>query len=98
GPAVVIPLVLGVAIITAACFYLNAVFAFAIVHGGLPHIWPAFTCARRHLLVVLGSGGVVGILLGLATVVVSRWGKFWFAVALGIVVGIMMGSIGSVPS
>ena len=98
GPAIVIPLVLGVAIITAACFYLNAVFAFAIVQPGRPQIRPAFTQAHRHLLVVLGSGAVVGVLLGLATIVVSRWGKFWFALALGIVVGIMMVCYVAIPS
>ena len=47
GPAVVIPLVLGVAVVTAASFYLNAVFAFAITQPGQPKIRPAFTQARR---------------------------------------------------
>ena len=47
---------------------------------------------------VLGSGAVVGVLLGLATVVVSRWGKFWFAFALGIVVGVMMVCYVAIPS
>jgi hypothetical protein len=98
GPAIVIPLVLGIAIVTAASFYLNAVFAFAIVQPGRPQIRPAFTQAHQHLLVVLGSGAVVGVLLGLATIVVSRWGKFWFAFALGIVVGIMMVCYVAVPS
>ena len=98
GPAVVIPVVLGIAIITASCFYLNAVFAFAIVQPGRPQIRPAFTQARQHLLVVLGSGAVIGVLLGLATVVVSRWGKFWFAFALSIVVGIMMVCYVAIPS
>ena len=98
GPAIVIPLVLGIAIVTAASFYLNAVFAFAIVQPGRPQIRPAFTQAHQHLLVVLGSGAVVGVLLGLATIVVSRWGKFWFAFALSIVVGIMMVCYVAIPS
>ena len=98
GPAIVTPLVLGVAVVTAACFYLNAVFAFAIIQPGRPQIRPAFTQAHQHLLVVLGSGAVVGILLGLAMVVVSRWGKFWFAFALSIVVGILMVCYVAVPS
>jgi hypothetical protein len=98
GPAIVIPLVLGIAIVTAASFYLNAVFAFAIVQPGRPQIRPAFTQARQHLLVVLGSGAVIGIMLGLATIVVSRWGKFWFAFALSIVVGIMMVCYVAIPS
>ena len=98
GPAVVIPLVLGVAVVTAASFYLNAVFAFAITQPGQPRIRPAFTQARRHLPVVLAWGGGVGILLGLATVVVPRWGPPWFAVSLSIVVGLMMVCYVAVPS
>jgi hypothetical protein len=98
GPAVVIPLVAAVAIVTAACFYLNAVFAFAIVQPGRPQIRPAFTQARSHMPVVLGSGAVVGILLGLSTVVVVRWGVFWFGFSLSIVIGIMMLCYVAVPS
>jgi hypothetical protein len=98
GPAIVIPLVIGVAIVTAASFYLNAVFAYAIVQPGRPQIRPAFTHTRPHLLVVLGSGAFVGILLGLATVVVVRWGVFWFGFSLSIVVGIMMICYVAIPS
>jgi hypothetical protein len=98
GPAVVIPLVAGVAIVTAASFYLNAVFAFAIVQPGRPQIRPAFAHTRPHLLVVLGSGAVVGLLLGLATVVVVRWGVFWFGFSLSIVVGVMMVCYVAIPS
>ena len=98
GPAVVIPLVLGVAVITAASFYLNAVFAFAIIQPGRPQIRPAFAQARSHLAIVLISGGIVGILLGVSTLVVDRWGLFWFAVALSIVVGVMMVCYVAVPS
>jgi hypothetical protein len=98
GPTIVIPVVLGVAAITAASFYLNAVFAFAIVQPGRPQIRPAFTQTRPHLLVVLGWGAVVGILLGLSTVVVARWGVFWFGFSLSIVVGIMMVCYVAVPS
>jgi len=98
GPAVVIPLVLGIAAITAASFYLNAVFAFAIIQPGRPQIRPAFTQARSHLPIVLGSGGIIGILLGLSTVVVTRWGLFWFALSLSIVVGLMMVCYVAVPS
>jgi len=98
GPAVVIPLVVGVAVVTALCFYLNAVFAFAIVQPGRPRIRPAFVQARAHLGVVLGSGGVVGLLLGLSTMVVVRWGLFWFALSLGVVVGVMMVCYVAVPA
>ena len=58
----------------------------------------AFTQARAHLPMVLGSGAVVGVLLGLSTVVVPRWGLFWFAVSLSIVVGIMMVCYVAVPA
>ena len=98
GPAVVIPLMLLIAVITAASFYLNAVFAFAIIQPGRPQIRPAFTQARSHLAIILVSGGIVGILLGVSTLVVDRWGLFWFAVALSIVVGVMMVCYVAVPS
>ena len=67
GP-IVIPLVLAVAVITAASFFLNAVFAYAIAGTGPPSIRPAFTQAWSHRRIALVSGFVVGILLGL-----SRW-------------------------
>src|SRR5262249_53450319 len=38
------------------------------------------------------------LLLGLATVLVPRWGLFWFAVSLSIVVGLMMVCYVAVPS
>jgi uncharacterized membrane protein len=98
GPGLVTSLVLVIAVVTAASFYLNAVFAFAIIAPGRPQIRPAFTQARSHLLVVLGSGGIIGILLGLAAVLVPRWGLFWFAVSLSIVVGLMMVCYVAVPS
>jgi hypothetical protein len=97
GP-VVIPLVLAVAIITAAGFFLNAVFAFAIAAPGRPAIRPAFRQARSHLAVVLGSGAAVGVCLGLSTVVFARWGLWWFALSLSIVVGVMMVCYVAVPA
>jgi len=98
GPGLVTSLVLAIAVITAASFYLNAVFAFAIIAPGRPQIRPAFTQARAHLPIVLGSGAIIGILLGLAEVLVPRWGWFWFAVSLSIVVGLMMVCYVAVPS
>src|SRR5207237_8259292 len=76
GP-VLIPVVLVISLITAASFYLNAVFAFAIVKPGRPQIRPAFAEARSHLGVVLGSGVAVGVCLGLSAAVMSRWGSWW---------------------
>jgi hypothetical protein len=97
GP-IVIPLVIGVAAVTMACFFLNAVFAFAIAMPGPPRVRSGFARARAHLPVVLGSGAVVGVLLGLCTVVVTRWGKPWFGLSLGVVLAVMMISYVAVPS
>ena len=73
-------------------------FAFAIVQPGRPQIRPAFTRARSHLAIVLGSGAVVGILLGLSMVVVVRWGVFWFGLTLSAVIGVMMVCYVAVPA
>ena len=97
GP-IVIPIVLAIAVITAASFFLNAVFAFAISKQGNPEIRPAFTEARRHHRTVLSSGAVIGLMLGFSTVVVVRWGELWFAVALSIVVAIMMVCYVAIPA
>jgi len=94
----VIPVVLAVAAITAASYFLNAVFAFAIAQPGAPQIRPAFTQARSHLAIVLGSGGFIGLLLGLSTVVLPRWRLLWFALSLSIVVGVMMVTYVAVPA
>lgn len=96
--AVVLVLVLVISLVTAACFYLNAVFAFAISQPGQPSIRPAFGMARRHLGVILGVGLVVGLALGFSTIVVPRWGHPWFAISLGIVVGVMMLTYVTVPA
>ena len=97
GP-VLIPIVLVIAAITAASFFLNAVFGFAIVQPGAPQVRPAVAQARLHLRVILGSGAVVGLLLGLSTMVVTRWGHPWFAISLSIVLGVMMVCYVAVPS
>ena len=97
GP-VVVPVVLAVAAITAAGFFLNAVFAFAIAGSGPPAIRRAFGEARAHLAVILAWGTVVGICLGLATVVLTRWGLRWFAVSLSVVIGVMMVCYVAVPA
>ncbi len=49
--------VLGITLVTAASFYLNAVFAFAISRPGKPEIRPAFTSVRHHL----GCGPGLGV-------------------------------------
>ena len=87
-----------ITLITAASFYLNAVFAFAISRPGKPQIRPAFTTVRHHLGVVLTFGFVVGIALGTAAIVVPRWGPWWFAFSLSIVLAVLMLTYVTVPS
>jgi hypothetical protein len=96
--SVEILLVLAIALVTAGAFYLNAVFAFAISEPGTPRIRPAFTRARQHLGVVLGVGFVVGMALGFSAIVVPRWGSPWFALSLGIVIGVMMLTYVALPA
>jgi putative flippase GtrA len=97
GPVVIV-LVAAIALVTVASFYLNAVFAFAISQPGQPQVRPAFTLARRHLGVVLGVGVVVGLALGVSAIVVPRWGRPWFTLSLGIVIGVMMLAYVTVPA
>jgi uncharacterized membrane protein len=97
GP-VLVPIILAIVAITVASFYLNAVFAFAISRPGAPEIRPAVAQARRHLTPILVSGAVVGLLLALSTTVVTRWGRPWFTLSLGIVIGVMMVSYVAVPA
>ena len=97
GP-VLIPLVLAVMAITIGSFFLNAVFAFVIAKPGAPQIRPAFAQARSHLAAIFLSGGLIGLALAFSTLVVTRWGLWWFAVSLSIVVGVMMVAYVAVPS
>ena len=90
--------ILAVAVVTVATFVLNAVFAFAIAEPGRPEIRPAFTRARAHAAIVLGSGVVIGLMLGMAAFYVGRWGRWWFPVSMSIVVGIMMICYVAVPA
>ena len=96
--AVLIPVILAIVAITVASFFLNGVFAFAITRPGAPEIRPAVAQARRQLTPILVSGAVVGSLLALSTTVVTRWGSPWFALSLGIVIGVMMVCYVAVPS
>jgi hypothetical protein len=74
------------------------VFGFAIVQSSGPKVRAAITQARSHLAVILGSGAAVGLLLGLSTTVVTRWGRPWFGISLSLVVGAMMVCYIAVPS
>jgi hypothetical protein len=97
GP-VLIPINLVIVALTAAAFFLNAVFAFAIARPGRPEVRPAVAQARAHMRPIIAWGGATGLLLGLSTTVVTRWGRPWFTISLGIVVGLMMLAYVAVPS
>ena len=97
GP-VVIPLVLAVAAITAACCFLNAVFAFAIARPGPPVIRPRVHpgpvqprrgpgMGRRGRPVPRRVHGGAGPL-----------GSWWFAISLSIVIAVMMVCYVAVPA
>ncbi|HEV3093102.1 MAG TPA: hypothetical protein VGY30_01160 [Solirubrobacteraceae bacterium] len=96
--AVLVPLCLAIVAITVASFFLNAVFAFAIARGREPQIRPAFQDARERLPAIAAWGAAVAAPLAIATMVGPRWGKPWFALALGIVIGVMMICYVAVPS
>ena len=89
GP-ILIPIVLTIAAITATAFFLNAVFALAVARNEEPDLPAAVAEARSRQRPILISGAIVGIALGVATMVVTRWGHPWFGISLSVVVGIMM--------
>ena len=97
GP-VVIPIVAVIVAITMLCFWLNAVFGFAISQDGPPKVRPAIGEARDHMATILASGGVVGLALGLTVTVVTRAHAPWFTLALSIVIGVMMIAYVAVPA
>jgi hypothetical protein len=93
-----VALVVAVTVVTMASFYLNAIFAFAISAPGPPKIRPAFVLVRSQRVVVLSVGAVVGLALGLSTIVVPQFGQRWFVLATGIVVAVMMVTYVSIPA
>jgi hypothetical protein len=97
GP-ILIPIGLVIVALTVASFILNAVFAFAVAQPGVPEIRPAFRTARHHWAPIVASGIVVGAALGFAVLVMARWGKPWFTLVLGVVVGVMMVCYVAVPA
>ena len=98
GPVLFVTM-LAIVAITVACFFLNAVFAFAITQpGSAPEIRPAVAEARRHRKPIALSGGVVGLALAISVTIAPRWGSPWFALSLGIVCGVMMVAYVAVPS
>ena len=97
GPALVAAII-GVTVITATSFFLNAVFAFAIATPGRPEIRPAVIRARSHAAIIFGWGGVIGLMLGIAALYAYRWGPWWFPISMSVVIAIMMVAYVSLPS
>ncbi len=97
GP-LLIPCVLAVTALTAASFYLNGVFAFAISSPGQPQIRPAFSQANRHIRTILAWGCAIGLALSFSALIATRWGAWPFVISQSIVVGIMMLCYLAVPA
>ncbi len=97
GP-LLIPCVLAVTALTAASFYLNGVFAFAISVPGQPKIRPAFGLAKGHLRVILAWGCSIGLALSFSALIATRWGHWPFVISQSIVVGVMMLCYLAVPA
>ena len=97
GP-VLIPIVLVIVAITVGCFFLNAVFAFAISGEGRPEIRPAVAKAQESIWHIAAWGVAIGLALAFSTAIVTRWGRPWFTISLGIVVGVMMVTYVAVPA
>jgi hypothetical protein len=97
GP-VLIPAALLIMALTVASYFLNAVFAFAISERDHVEIRPAVEQARHHWRTIVMFGAGTGALLAFSTIVVTRWGRPWFGIALSIVVGVMMVSYVAVPA
>ena len=97
GPLVVVLFALAV-LVTVAAFFLNTAFAFTISQPGPLDLRAGFRRARRHAGAVIGFGGVIGLALGVAAVLVPRWGLRWFGLSLGIVLAVMMVCYVAVPA
>jgi hypothetical protein len=93
-----LPVGLAIVAITAACFYLNAAFGFAVSQAGTPRVRPAFAEARRRLPAILAWGSAFGIALALCMTVLARGEDLWFALGLGIVAGLTMVAYVAVPA
>lgn len=97
GPIVLVLFAVAV-LVTTAAFYLNATFAFAISQPGAPKLRPGFEEARKHARAILCWGVGTGLGLGVAAILAPRWGLVWFALLLGIVLGVLMVCYVAVPA
>jgi len=97
GPIVLVLFAVAV-LVTTAAFYLNAAFAFAISQPGAPQLRAGFEEARKHAKAILCWGAGTGLALGVAAILAPRWGLGWFALLLGIVLGVLMVCYVAVPA
>lgn len=95
---VLVPIALVIVAITVACFFLNAVFAYAITRSRPPEIRPAYEVARERWRPIAAWGVAVGVPLAVAITFGPRWSKPWFALSLGVTIGVMMVCYVAVPS
>jgi hypothetical protein len=97
GPLVVL-LIAAIAVVTIGAFFFNAVFGFAVAQGERPDVRRAIAEAKERLGPIVATGGTLGLALGLAVLLAPRAGEPWFAVSLGVVIGLMMAAYVAVPS
>lgn len=97
GP-VLIPIDLMIIAITVGCFFLNAVFAHAVAQPGRPEVRPAVRQARERIGPIVATGTFLGALLAFSTTIVTRWGRPWFTISLGVTVALMMVLYVAVPA
>ncbi|HEX6205117.1 MAG TPA: hypothetical protein VFZ29_04855 [Solirubrobacterales bacterium] len=97
GPLVVL-LITAITAITIGAFFFNAVFGFAVAQEGAPRVRRAIDEARGRLAPIVVTGGALGLALGVAVLLAPRAGEPWFAVSLGVVIGLMMAAYVAVPS
>ena len=69
-----IPIVIVIIAITVGCFFLNALFAYAVAQPGRPEIRPAGREARARIAPIALTGVLLGALLAFSTTIVTRWG------------------------
>jgi hypothetical protein len=97
GPIVLV-LFAAAVLVTTGAFYLNAAFAFAVSQPGSPVLRTGFEEARKHVRAILCWGVSTGLALGVAAILAPRWGLGWFALLLGIVLGVLMVCYVAVPA
>jgi len=96
GPGLVAAYV-AITAITAASFYLNGVFAFAVAETP-PDLERGFKGASRRRWDLLIPGIVVGVMLGFAALITPGFPRPWYILSMGGVVALMMVAYVAVPA